>query len=377
MGDMQGMYASGLAVGEWYENVSTRPLSEWERILEHVIDIVRVRCRVRAVLKFAWQGGADAACTGMPHASRGRRRPRPQSRLCCCILQIPVSSGLYSFKAVYGTLYPHPSATCKLGRLFRLGFLLLCASSPKPVTPWMYWNIFDMNSHDLFENYDIGRGGPPANPGRSFSTGSSPSEGDAALSRTSLAEDDGERKGAQLTQDEDVLKVSNTRSECTLLPPPAGLAYTLEPVPVLSHSCACVSSAHARPSTTSAQAAPLFAPPSPPPSVTPRLYPWASLSSAPPVTSSPLTNRGARISVTHIVMPALIPAYRVAQARRVLLLRSLLARTPLCSQLLLPSSTNAKYARSAPEVLSVMRPWDGSSGPLEAPVSARQRRYCW
>ncbi|RDX49112.1 hypothetical protein OH76DRAFT_1483336 [Lentinus brumalis] len=52
---------------------------------------------------------------------------------------------------------------------------------------------------------------------------------------------------------------------------------------------------------------PLFAPPSPLPSVTPRLYPWASVS-----------NRGARISVAHIVMPAVNPAYRVTQARHAL-----------------------------------------------------------
>ncbi len=218
-----------------------------------------------------------------------------------------------------------------------------------------------------------------------------------------MAEDDGEREGARLTQDEGVLKVSNTRidvlavldglmgrsgapghhlrikdvrgggmarwrllalnaarsrcsSGCTPLPPPAGLAYTLKPVPV-SHLCACVPSAHPHCSTTSAQAAPLFAPPSPLPSVTQRLYPWASVSSAPPVLSIPLSSRGARISVAHIIMPALIPAYRVAQEQRVLWrLGSLLARTPLWSQLLLPSSTNAKYARSASDVLLVTRP---------------------
>ncbi|RDX49162.1 hypothetical protein OH76DRAFT_559734 [Lentinus brumalis] len=110
------------------------------------------------------------------------------------------------------------------------------------------------------------------------------------------------------------------------------------PVPV-SRSRACVPSAHARPSTTSAHAAPLFPPLSPPPSVTLRLYLWASVSSAPPVLSIPLSNRGARISVAHIIMPALIPAYRVAQARHVLWrLGSLLARTLRCWQLRLPSS---------------------------------------
>ncbi len=102
----------------------------------------------------------------------------------------------------------------------------------------------------------------------------------------------------------------------------------------------------------------LFAPPSPPPSVKPRLYPYTSLFSAPPVLSSSLTNHNTRISVAHIVMPALIPAYGVAQARCILWLGSLLvAQTPLCWQLLLASSsTNTKYARSPPDVLWVMRP---------------------
>ncbi len=84
-----------------------------------------------------------------------------------------------------------------------------------------------------------------------------------------------------------------------------------EPVPI-PRSRHIVPSTSARPSTPPAQATPLFASPSPPPSVTPRLYSWASLSSAPPVPSSPLTNRGARMSVAHIVAPSLVPAHRVA-----------------------------------------------------------------
>ncbi|KAI0794442.1 hypothetical protein C8Q74DRAFT_1315157 [Fomes fomentarius] len=68
----------------------------------------------------------------------------------------------------------------------------------------------------------------------------------------------------------------------------------------------------ARPSTPPAQTTPLFASPSPPPSVTPRLYSWSSLAPAPGVPASPLTNRGARLSVAHIVTPALVPAHRVA-----------------------------------------------------------------
>ncbi|KAI1791780.1 major facilitator superfamily domain-containing protein [Ganoderma leucocontextum] len=71
-----------------------------------------------------------------------------------------------------------------------------------------------------------------------------------------------------------------------------------------------------RPSTPPAQAAqatPLFISPSPPPSVTPRLYSWATISaSGPAVPTSPLTNRGARMSVAHIVRPSLVPVHRAA-----------------------------------------------------------------
>ncbi|RPD59016.1 hypothetical protein L227DRAFT_504273 [Lentinus tigrinus ALCF2SS1-6] len=86
-----------------------------------------------------------------------------------------------------------------------------------------------------------------------------------------------------------------------------------EPVPVpVPRSLPSMPATPARPSTPPAQVTPLFASPSPPPSVTPRLYSWASLSSAAPVPSSPLTNRGARMSVAHIMPPALISAHRVA-----------------------------------------------------------------
>ncbi|TFK77953.1 hypothetical protein K466DRAFT_668569 [Polyporus arcularius HHB13444] len=86
-------------------------------------------------------------------------------------------------------------------------------------------------------------------------------------------------------------------------------------------------------------------------------------SSAPPVLSSPLTNGGARISVAHIVMPAVNAAYRVTQARHALwLARSLLARTPLCWQLLLADScTNTKYVRSPPDVFVVIVGQSGSA----------------
>ena len=67
-----------------------------------------------------------------------------------------------------------------------------------------------------------------------------------------------------------------------------------------------------RPSTPPAQVTPLFVP-SPPPSVTPRLYSWSTLTgSGSPLPASPLTNRDARMSVAHIITPALIPAHRAA-----------------------------------------------------------------
>ncbi|EJF57210.1 hypothetical protein BD309DRAFT_456158 [Dichomitus squalens] len=77
-----------------------------------------------------------------------------------------------------------------------------------------------------------------------------------------------------------------------------------------------VASPPARPATPPAQivqATPSFASPSPPPSVTPRLYSWSTLSApGPSVPASPLTNRGARMSVAHIVTPSLIPVHRAA-----------------------------------------------------------------
>ncbi|KAI0791981.1 hypothetical protein C8Q75DRAFT_753897 [Abortiporus biennis] len=62
--------------------------------------------------------------------------------------------------------------------------------------------------------------------------------------------------------------------------------------------------------TTNENQTPLFfnATPSPPPSLTPRLYSWASRAPVPPV--SPLPNRSARMSVSHI-QPALIPLQRI------------------------------------------------------------------
>ena len=86
-----------------------------------------------------------------------------------------------------------------------------------------------------------------------------------------------------------------------------------EPAPLVRVS---VPSTPARPSTPpaqTAQATPSFATPSPPPSVTPRLYSWSSLSApGPSVPASPLTNRGARMSVAHIATPSLIPVHRAA-----------------------------------------------------------------
>ena len=96
-------------------------------------------------------------------------------------------------------------------------------------------------------------------------------------------------------------------------PPEDSRTPSPEPVQVpVTRSRTSVPSTPARPSTPPAQATPLFASPSPPPSVTPRLYSWASISPTPPVPASPLTNRGARMSVAHIVTPSLIPAHRAA-----------------------------------------------------------------
>ncbi|KAH9951214.1 hypothetical protein B0H21DRAFT_720123 [Amylocystis lapponica] len=65
-----------------------------------------------------------------------------------------------------------------------------------------------------------------------------------------------------------------------------------------------------RPSTPPNQFSPFYGSPSPPPSVTPRLYSWSShnpMASLPtsPSAAGPLTNRSARLSVTHI-SPALL-----------------------------------------------------------------------
>ncbi|OBZ73588.1 hypothetical protein A0H81_06344 [Grifola frondosa] len=74
-----------------------------------------------------------------------------------------------------------------------------------------------------------------------------------------------------------------------------------------------------RPSTPQNQMSPLFASPSPVPTVTPRLYSWTMrhpLVPFPeplsPVPSGPLTNRSARMSVAHIVPgPAFHPVARI------------------------------------------------------------------
>ncbi|KAI0349564.1 hypothetical protein OH77DRAFT_1225096 [Trametes cingulata] len=68
-----------------------------------------------------------------------------------------------------------------------------------------------------------------------------------------------------------------------------------------------------RPSTPPSHGSAFLASPSPPPSVTPRLYTWTTFPSATvPPPASPLTNRGARVSVARITTPSLIPAYRAA-----------------------------------------------------------------
>ncbi|KAI0954506.1 hypothetical protein AcW1_006381 [Taiwanofungus camphoratus] len=76
-----------------------------------------------------------------------------------------------------------------------------------------------------------------------------------------------------------------------------------------------------RPSTPPIQTASFYSSPSPPPTVTPRLYSWSSRNlprtattfyPPSPVTSGPLTNRSARLSVAHIrSAPSLIPAQHV------------------------------------------------------------------
>ncbi|KAI0664271.1 hypothetical protein C8Q70DRAFT_1049775 [Cubamyces menziesii] len=68
-----------------------------------------------------------------------------------------------------------------------------------------------------------------------------------------------------------------------------------------------------RPSTPPTRSTPLLVSPSPPPSVTPRLYAWTTFPPATvPPPGSPLTNRGARVSVTRISAPSLVPAHRAA-----------------------------------------------------------------
>ena len=91
--------------------------------------------------------------------------------------------------------------------------------------------------------------------------------------------------------------------------PPEEEVRTPSPEPVWSR--VSVPSTPARPSTPPAQSTPLLVTPSPPPTRTPTIYAWNHLSTVP---SSPLTNRGARVSVPHIPhpVPALIPAHRVA-----------------------------------------------------------------
>ncbi|KAH9852606.1 hypothetical protein C2E23DRAFT_824461 [Lenzites betulinus] len=68
-----------------------------------------------------------------------------------------------------------------------------------------------------------------------------------------------------------------------------------------------------RPSTPPSYSSPHLLTPSPPPSVTPRLYSWTTHPSrATPYPSSPLTNRGARVSVARIATPSLVPLHRAA-----------------------------------------------------------------
>ncbi|KAI0633521.1 hypothetical protein C8Q77DRAFT_1217899 [Trametes polyzona] len=69
----------------------------------------------------------------------------------------------------------------------------------------------------------------------------------------------------------------------------------------------------ARPSTPPTYATPQLLSPSPPPSVTPRLYSWTTFPTVTiPPPASPLTNRGARVSMARIATPSLIPAHRAA-----------------------------------------------------------------
>ncbi|KAI0372631.1 hypothetical protein BV20DRAFT_963666 [Pilatotrama ljubarskyi] len=68
-----------------------------------------------------------------------------------------------------------------------------------------------------------------------------------------------------------------------------------------------------RPITPPSHASAFLASPSPPPSITPRLYTWTTFPSATvPPPSSPLTNRGARVSVARITTPSLVSAHRAA-----------------------------------------------------------------
>ncbi len=114
-------------------------------------------------------------------------------------------------------------------------------------------------------------------------------------------------------------------------PPLRGLAHTL------SLSRASVPSAHACPFTTCAQAAPLFAPPFPPPSVALRLCWWGSLLPAPPILSSALSNSS---RLLHFHGPR-----RSGESPS---LADVVTQTPRCDTLLM----HGHSARSAPYVLS-------------------------
>ncbi|KAJ3000911.1 hypothetical protein NUW54_g6716 [Trametes sanguinea] len=68
-----------------------------------------------------------------------------------------------------------------------------------------------------------------------------------------------------------------------------------------------------RPSTPPMQPASAYLSPSPPPSVSPRLYSWTAFPTTTlPPPSSPLTNRGARVSVARLTTPSLVAAHRAA-----------------------------------------------------------------
>ncbi|CDO69339.1 hypothetical protein BN946_scf184746.g20 [Trametes cinnabarina] len=67
-----------------------------------------------------------------------------------------------------------------------------------------------------------------------------------------------------------------------------------------------------RPSTPPMQPASVSLSPSPPPSVTPRLYSWTTFPATIPPPGSPLSNRGARVSVARFSAPSLIAAQRAA-----------------------------------------------------------------